>query len=125
MSFLSGKLFRFVQLGFALVSIAVSASIAQGQSTLGELAQRAAMLKPMPGDRVVLHVYGEPSMSDIATLDERGRITLPRIGTIQADAYPAGILRDTIRARESKILQEAAVEVTVLRRIIVSGEVMK
>jgi polysaccharide export outer membrane protein len=79
----------------------------------------------MPGDKVSVRVYGDPSLSDVATLDEKGRITLPRIGMLQADAVPIASLRDTIRARLSAILREPAIEVTVLRRIIVSGEVVK
>jgi polysaccharide export outer membrane protein len=100
-------------------------SMALSQATLADLASRASMMKPMPGDRVILHVYGDPSLSDAATLDERGRIVLPRIGMVQADAYSIAALRDTIRSRMAAILKEPTIEVSVLRRIIVSGEVGK
>jgi protein involved in polysaccharide export with SLBB domain len=44
---------------------------------------------------------------------------------LQADAVPIAALRDTIQARMSAILRDPAIEVTVLRRVIVSGEVTK
>ena len=125
MLLLSGKLSRAIQLGCGLLAITWPGMVASAQSSLGELAQRAAMLKPVPGDRVTMHVYGDPTMSDASTVDERGRIVLPRVGMIQADAYTAAELRDTVRARAATILREATVEVNVMRRIVVSGEVVK
>jgi protein involved in polysaccharide export with SLBB domain len=116
-------LFRNLTLGCLLLFTAGRAAI--GQSTLAELAQRASALKPMPGDRVIVHVYAEPALSDIANVDERGRIMLPRIGGIQADAYTIAELRDTIRTRLSATQKEAIVEVTVQRRVVVTGEVIK
>lgn len=95
----------------------------RAQSEAAGLATRAAMMRPMPGDRVAMHVYGDPGLSDAATIDEMGRIMLPRIGMIQADAMTIAALRDTIRARMSSILRDPAIQVSVLRRVIVSGEV--
>ena len=87
-------------------------------------AARAAAMRPRPGDRVALKVFdGEASISDVATVDETGRIMLPKIGLIQADAMPIAALRDTIRARVGLYYRDAAVEVGVMRRVVVSGEV--
>jgi protein involved in polysaccharide export with SLBB domain len=99
---------RFLKLALLLL---IAVRPASGQSSMGELASRAAMLKPMPGDRVSMLVYGDPSLSGASTLDELGRITLPRIGTIQADAYTIAALRDTIRSKMTAILKEPAIEV--------------
>jgi polysaccharide export outer membrane protein len=100
-------------------------AMAFGQSRTSDPAMRAAMMRARPGDRVVVHVYGEPTLSDNATLDERGRVMLPRIGMIQADAMPIAALRDTIRARMATFLRDPAIEVSVLRRIILNGEVAR
>jgi polysaccharide export outer membrane protein len=89
------------------------------------MAARAAQMRAQPGDRVAVHVYGDPTFSDAATLDEKGRIMLPRVGMIQANAMAIADLRDTVRARLSTTIREPAIEVTVFRRILVSGEVMK
>jgi protein involved in polysaccharide export with SLBB domain len=93
------------------------------QSRQPEIAARASSAYARAGDRVTMRVFGEPSMSDVATVDELGRVVLPRIGTIQADAMSIAALRDTVRQRVSLHVRDAAVEVTVARRVIVSGEV--
>lgn len=97
----------------------------RAQNDAAGLAARAAMMRPRPGDRVVMRVYGDPGLSDGATIDEKGRIMLPRIGMIQADAVPIAHLRDTIRARMSAVVREPAIEVSVLRRVVVTGEVTR
>ena len=114
---------RLPHLLFLLLLSPLAAAFSQ--ATLADLATRASLMKPTPGDRVTMHVYGEPTLSDAASVDERGRIRLPRIGTIQADAYTIAALRDTIVSRMSAVLREPTIEVSVLRRIIVSGEVAK
>lgn len=106
-----------------LISSIAPAGVASAQEM--DPVSRAASSRPRPGDRVVVHVYGEPHLSDAATLDERGRIMLPRIGLIQADAFTIAALRDTVRARMGAFLREPAVEVSVLRRIVVNGEVTR
>src|SRR5258708_17943313 len=108
-----------------LVAMMGSPAYAQEQTGALDLATRASLMRARPGDRVAVHVYGDPTFSDAATLDEKGRIMLPRIGLIQADAMTIAELRDTVRARLSTVLRDPAIEVSVLRRIIVSGEVMK
>jgi polysaccharide export outer membrane protein len=116
---------KLSRLACLAVAMALAATPASGQSTLGDLAQRAAALRPVPGDRVLMTTYGDPSMNGASIVDERGRIMLPRVGMIQADAFTAAALRDTIRARATLVLREPTVDVTVQRRIIVSGEVLK
>ena len=102
-------------------------AIAAAQDSDGAIDQatRVSRMRPQTGDRVVLKVYGEPTLSDAATLDELGRIMLPKIGLIQADAMTIAALRDTIRTRMTAFVRDAAVEVHVLRRIVLSGEVAR
>lgn len=98
---------------------------AQEAPAVAEMATRAAQMRASPGDRVALHVYGQPTLTDASTVDEKGRIALPQIGLIQASAMTIADLRDTIRARLSAVIRDPAIEVSVLRRIVVSGEVIK
>jgi protein involved in polysaccharide export with SLBB domain len=111
--------------GFLVWAMVIAPGIVAAQANATDPATRAAMMRGRPGDRVVVRVYGEPTLSGEATFDERGRIMLPRIGLIQADALPIAELRDTIRSRMATFLREPAVEVSVLRRIIVNGEVAR
>jgi protein involved in polysaccharide export with SLBB domain len=114
--------------GFALLVASVVFATpmdAPAQEGPTDPALRAAMTHAQPGDRVAVQVYGEPTLTGVATLDERGRVMLPRIGLLQADAMTIAQLRDTIRARMAAFLREPAVDVAVLRRIIVIGEVSR
>src|SRR4051794_31445471 len=86
-----------------LLSVVALAAGAQERAPIFDLAERAAHMQARPGDRVIVHVYGEPGLSDAATLDEKGRITLPKIGMIQASALSIADLRDTVRSRLSAI----------------------
>lgn len=112
--------FRMAVCGLILGSPAAAQS-----SGVGDLAARAAAMHARTGDRVGVKVYGDPLASDVVTVDELGRITLPRIGTLQADRMTLGELRDTVRNRLAKTLTTPAVDVAVLRRIVVSGEVAR
>ena len=103
--------------------MAAWSSLGFAQTRQPEIAARASSAHVRAGDRVSMRVFGEPGLSDIATVDEMGRVVLPRIGVIQADAFSIAALRDTVRARVSLHVRDAAVEVSVLRRVIVSGEV--
>jgi polysaccharide biosynthesis/export protein len=118
-------LVRLPLLSLLVAALVGATAHAQDSSTALNLAARAAQTKARPGDKVAVHVYGEPSLSDAATLDEKGRITLPRVGVIQASSMTIAELRDTVRARLAAVLKEPAIEVSVLRRIVVSGEVMR
>src|SRR4051794_14251338 len=82
----------------AVAMIVPSIASAQDSGNLDQ-AERASRMRPRVGDRVVLKVAGEPTLSDVATVDETGRIALPKIGLIQADAMPVPTLRDTIRTK--------------------------
>jgi polysaccharide export outer membrane protein len=116
-----------------LRSLAIGATLAAGlplfalraQGTGADLAIRAAAMRPQPGDRVSLRVFGEPSLSDVATVDELGRVTLPKVGTIQVTNVTIADLRDTVRAKLSSFLRDQPVEVGVARRVIVAGEVIR
>jgi protein involved in polysaccharide export with SLBB domain len=116
---------RSIRACLLLAALAWPTRIAVAQAATSDLARRASMSNPRPGDRVILHVYGEPAFNDAATVDENGNISLPRIGLIPASSYSIAALRDTIRMRMGAFLKEAIIEVAVQRRIIVSGEVIK
>lgn len=86
-------------------------------------AQRAAEAHVQPGDRVGVKVYLEPGLSDEVLVNNSGDIVLARIGTIHAASIPVGALQDTLRARYATFLRNPEVAVTVLRRIVVNGDV--
>ncbi|MBA2563899.1 MAG: polysaccharide biosynthesis/export family protein [Gemmatimonadetes bacterium] len=82
-----------------------------------------AGLSLYPGDAVKIAIWQEPDLSGTFRVDENGVITLPLLGGRQvegvtADAFRKGLVRDY-----ALHLKNPAVEVAVLRRVSVTGEV--
>lgn len=95
------------------------------ESDTRERLTHAAQALIRPGDQVAVRVWREPEMSDTLTVDERGEVVLPRIGLMRVDQQSAAALRDTLRERYAQYLRNPAVDVTVLRRIAVYGDVRR
>jgi protein involved in polysaccharide export with SLBB domain len=103
--------------------VLLSASPLSGQSTVEEAARRAATALVRPGDRIELQFRRDRELNSSVNVDERGEAVLPKLGTIDvADVTIAGLV-DTLRTRYAEYLRSPELEVTVLRRIVVNGEV--
>jgi protein involved in polysaccharide export with SLBB domain len=50
---------------------------------------------------------------------------LPKIGIVNASALSIGAFRDTVRARIAEFLRDSPIELVVLRRVSVNGDVAK
>lgn len=94
-----------------------------GAQTVETAAVRAASARPQPGDRLFVHIVGEPLLSDTVTVNERGEVALARLGVLNIARLSISELQDTVRARYARLYREPAVEVNVLRRIAVNGSV--
>jgi polysaccharide export outer membrane protein len=88
-------------------------------------ALRAGDARVQPGDRVAVKVYREPSLSDDVMVNERGSIVLAKIGRVDAASITIRALEDTLRARYAVYLRNPDVSITVLRRVVVNGEVRR
>ena len=109
-----------------LVLALASQAQAQAPSTdPNAAAERAAKSSVQAGDRIFVKVYRELELTDTLNVNPDGSIVLPRIGTLPATQMTISALTDTVRARYGKFLRNPAVELVVLRRIAVNGEVMK
>ena len=100
-------------------------STAQASDSVPDFVRRAASAHAQPGDRVWFHVWREPKLSDTVMVDERGDVMLPKIGIVNASALSIGALRDTVRARIAEFLRDSPIELVVLRRVSVNGDVAK
>jgi protein involved in polysaccharide export with SLBB domain len=98
---------------------------AQPDDTIPDFVLRAVTAHPRPGDRVWFHVWREPKLSDTVMVDERGDVMLPKVGIVNASALTIGALRDTVRARIAEFLRDSPIELVVLRRVAVNGEVAR
>jgi protein involved in polysaccharide export with SLBB domain len=77
----------------------------------------------LPGDRISLRIWREPDWSGQFDVDDRGVVVLPRLGPTEVVGRSVATVRRELTERYREYLQNPAVEVTVLRRIGVHGEV--
>lgn len=87
--------------------------------------ERVAAASVQPGDRMVVKVYREPELSDTVMVSANGEIVLARVGKVAATSMSIAQLSDTVRSRYGRFLRNPAIELIVLRRIAVNGEVAR
>jgi protein involved in polysaccharide export with SLBB domain len=75
------------------------------------------------GDRVAVKVWSNPDLAGTFTVGISGQVALPKIGLLAADQMDAGVLQDSIIRAYTALVRDPAVEVQVLRRVGVVGEV--
>jgi protein involved in polysaccharide export with SLBB domain len=76
-----------------------------------------------PGDQVMLQIWREEDLSGEFTVDENGEVVLPRLGVLRASDHTVAELRRSLRDSYAAYVRTPSIEVTVLRRIGVHGEV--
>ena len=76
-----------------------------------------------PGDKVKVTIWREPDLSGEFEVQSDGGVAFPKIGRIQVDRISADSLKTLIIAGYSLSLRDPTIEVTPLRRIVVSGSV--
>ena len=99
------------------------ASNLQAQSGVQETARRAANSALRAGDRIELQFRRDRELSGAVNVNERGEAVFPKLGTLDVTKVTIGSLQDTLRVRYAAYLREPELEITVLRRIVVNGEV--
>jgi protein involved in polysaccharide export with SLBB domain len=107
---------------------ALAPPAARGQDTLPRTPQPSVAggrARIQPGDQVGVRIYREPEMSGTFAVREDGYALLPRLGDVKVAELSAGALQDSLRRAYARYLRDPGIEVTVLRRIAVSGEVRK
>jgi polysaccharide export outer membrane protein len=78
-----------------------------------------------PGDMIRVWVWREKDYSGDFPVDARGTVTLPVLGEIGVSGRTAEQLTDTLREAYRKYLNNPSIDVTVLRRVVVQGEVVR
>ena len=89
--------------------------------TAPEAAATVAALRP--GDALRLRVWREPDLSGDFMVDERGQITLPRLGQRRVSGITIDSVRSLVIRDYGDILRDVTIEVTPLYRVKVSGAV--
>jgi len=119
------RLFTICGLVIAMLSVLPRVSPAQHGPDSGTSVVRAGRARVEPGDRLLVKVAREPHLSDSLMVDARGEIALPKVGVVRVAGLGILELQDTVRARFSTFLRNPVVQVVVLRRIVISGEVIR
>lgn len=78
-----------------------------------------------PGDRIQVTIFADTGLQGYLVVDERGSVTLPRLGQLSVVGIPSHEVSDSVRKAYGRILLPVAVEVVALRRVTVSGDVFK
>lgn len=107
----------------ALSMLAARPAAAQHSDSLTTALLRAANAPVLPGDRIVLRVWHEPTLTDTFTVNHNSEVVLPKIGRFSLVGRTIGSVTDTITVRLAEFLNNPAISVTVLRRVGVQGEV--
>lgn len=107
-----------------LVLLAAAAPALLAQPGEGD-PRTGADARVRPGDRISLRIFLEPQMSDTFAVSEAGDVALPRLGVVRVAGQTAGRLQDSLRVAYARYLRDPSIEVQVLRRIAVGGEVRK
>lgn len=108
-----GSAFLLIGLGTGLTA----------QSDVTGVALRASEQPVREGDRISLRFHRDAELNGQVTVSERGDAVFPKIGTVNVVGVKIGALRDTLTGRYSEYLRDAVIEVSVLRRVVVNGEV--
>ncbi len=82
-------------------------------------------LRLEPGDVVRTLIWREKDLSNDFKVDEKGRLTLPMLGSVNVIGRPWEGLRDSLVAEYQKQLKNPSITLTPLRRVQVLGEVTK
>ncbi|MEQ8330601.1 MAG: polysaccharide biosynthesis/export family protein [Longimicrobiales bacterium] len=110
---------RFVFCVSALVGLLAGGASAQTASS-EDAAVTASLL---PGDVIRVAIWREEDLSGEYTVDEDGSVTLPLLGRRQVVGVDPETLRAQLTDEFGDFLVNVAVNVTLLRRVVVLGEV--
>lgn len=79
--------------------------------------------KIVPGDVVRLNIWREPDLTGEFLVQEDGVAVLPRLGAVRVTDDTPSSLKTRLVAEYGKTLINPSIEVVVLRRILITGEV--
>jgi protein involved in polysaccharide export with SLBB domain len=106
--------------GAAVLTLALPMDTSGAQKAA---AQRVATLGP--GDGIRLRIYREPDLSGEYLVDDRGVVVLPKLGEWKVNGVPADSVRAAVKSAYQKFLATESIEITPLRRVAVTGAVLK
>ena len=106
-----------------LIAVLCAPPSLRAQDAIADAARRAASARLKPGDHIELQFRLDPSLNGSIVVDPFGHAVFPRLGSLDVAQITIGALPDTLRNRFSEYLRNPEMDVSVLRRVTVNGEV--
>lgn len=107
----------------ALILCLCAGRVLPAQDPYSDAAKRAAAGLVRPGDQISLRFLREPQMSAVISVSDRGDAPFPKLGLLRVDQLTISQLEDTLRTRYAEYLRSPELDIAVLRRVTVNGEV--
>jgi protein involved in polysaccharide export with SLBB domain len=124
---MAGHLFGLVRahafLGALALLFSASFAGAAGAQGSADAAERVAQSQVSSGDVIVLRFLRERMLSDSVVVNVRGEAVFPKLGVMNVSRFTIAQLQDTLLARYAEYLRQPELQVMVLRRVVVNGEV--
>jgi polysaccharide export outer membrane protein len=111
-----------MRIGIATRWLALAAAALLASPALGQNGKPPAF---QVGDRILLRVAGDSSLSDTFTVVSGPALRLPEIGEISLADVPRGDLESYLARQLGRYIKDPAVEARALIRISVMGEVVR
>jgi polysaccharide export outer membrane protein len=111
---------RPIRIALLLASLLVPSAVRAQPDTVAVARVEA---KVVPGDVIRLNIWREPDLTGEFLVQEDGTVVLPRIGAIHVTEYTPSVLKRNLVSEFGKTLRNPSIEVVVLRRILISGEI--
>lgn len=112
-----------LQYWLSAVAIGVVCSLPAAAQTVsaGSTVPTVAKASLQPGDAVKLRIWREPDLSGEFQVDETGEVVFPKIGPVRVTGMATDSLKHLLIATYASVLRDPAIDITLLRRVTVSG----
>jgi polysaccharide export outer membrane protein len=103
----------------------------EGQASSGARAQVTLIRERLQngdfqtGDRILIHVDGEPQLSDTFTVQDGPALELPQLGTIPLHGVLRAELASHLQTQLARYLRDPVVQVQTLVRLLIEGDVAR
>ncbi len=106
----------------ALTALGVAGRL-PAQDVSSDVAHRVAEQRLRPGDAIQVQFPQDRELNSSVVVNERGEAVFPKLGAVDVTRLTIGGLPDTLRSRYALYLRDPSLDVAVLRRVTVNGEV--
>jgi polysaccharide export outer membrane protein len=108
-----------------LSAVLLVAAITSPAALRGQDAIESPESKLVPGDVIRLNIWREPDLTGEFLVQEDGTAVLPKVGPVHVTGYTPSVLKTHLIEEYSRTLRNPSITVIVLRRILISGEVVR